>query len=141
MDPAIYTIFGNLTHRNGLAFRIGSLANAWENGETALRWGIRVAAVLVFVMALFVAPSLSHARERAPGPNFDHFQTGFPLTGAHAGLSCASCHQDGSFTGTPKVCADCHNSVRASGKPARHIRTQAACDSCHTTRHWQIARF
>lgn len=32
----------------------------------------------------------------------------------------------------PGVCSTCHNGVTALGKPANHMVTTAACDSCHT---------
>lgn len=38
---------------------------------------------------------------------FNHDNTGFPLTGAHDNVDCASCHADG-FAGTPTECSACH---------------------------------
>ncbi|WP_442755928.1 cytochrome c3 family protein [Methylocystis sp. JAN1] len=39
----------------------------------------------------------------------------------------------GRFDHTSAVgpCATCHNGVNATGKPQRHVPTQAQCDSCH----------
>jgi len=72
---------------------------------------------------------------------YDHFLTGFPLTGAHNLIDCSACHVRGVFKGTPLRCAQCHNGVRAEGKNARHVPTNAACDDCHTTANFAAARF
>lgn len=60
---------------------------------------------------------------------FDHVDTGFPLSGAHVGVTCAACHEGIRF-GEVKVplddCASCHLDV--------HIGAfQAPCIACHTT--------
>ena len=99
-----------------------------------------VALCLLLACAMLPAAGV-HAQNDPSQQSFDHFQTGFPLTGAHASVECASCHVGGKFVGTPRVCADCHNSVRAEGKPANHIQTQSTCDSCHTSKQWQVVRF
>ena len=39
---------------------------------------------------------------------FDHDNTEFPLDGAHLGTSCASCHAELRFEGTPTECLECH---------------------------------
>jgi hypothetical protein len=40
------------------------------------------------------------------------------------------------------ACASCHNGVAATGKPPRHVPTQAPCDSCHKgTNTFAGARF
>ena len=110
--------------------------------------GKRLWTVLAMLVALLMAalPAGARVEKTASAPAaitvaFDHFRTGFPLTGAHASVRCESCHRGGTFAGTPTDCASCHNDVIAIGKPSRHIRTQAKCDSCHTTRSWQIVRF
>ncbi|MCB0652113.1 MAG: hypothetical protein KDC85_12625, partial [Saprospiraceae bacterium] len=38
---------------------------------------------------------------------FDHNTTNFPLTGAHIGVECLECHENG-FAGTSTNCVDCH---------------------------------
>lgn len=65
--------------------------------------------------------------------SFDHATTGFFLDSAHRLVGCQSCHINGEFRGTPRTCATCHAGpgARAPGKPATHIPTSAACDSCH----------
>jgi len=67
--------------------------------------------------------------------------------------SCDNCHRIGdanwvSVSGafnhsgvTPGTCATCHNGTRATGKPASHIPTTTACDSCHRTTAWIPSTF
>jgi len=52
------------------------------------------------------------------GATFDHSQTPFPLTGAHATLTCTQCHIHNIFAGTPTACYACHK----ADTPARPIR-------------------
>ena len=40
---------------------------------------------------------------------FDHFSTGFPLDGAHMGVTCERCHAGGVFEGTSPTCVNCHS--------------------------------
>ena len=67
---------------------------------------------------------------------FDHSIV-FPLTGAHAGLSCNSCHTNGSFTGLSTACASCH------ADPAYHagLFPGQACNQCHSTSAWIPASY
>lgn len=51
--------------------------------------------------------------------NTQNFTTFLGATYSHVGVVAGSC-------------ATCHNSVTATGKPALHIPTTAACDQCHT---------
>jgi|WetSurMetagenome_2_1015567.scaffolds.fasta_scaffold03208_5 hypothetical protein len=63
--------------------------------------------------------------------NFDHNNTQFPLTGAHAGVECQRCHSSGQFTGLSTSCSSCH------GDPAFHAGMFGLeCASCHTTSNW-----
>ena len=57
---------------------------------------------------------------------FDHFSTGFPLTGPHERVDCESCHQRGIFAGTPRQCQACHSTsgqISATTKPQNHIQS------------------
>jgi hypothetical protein len=69
--------------------------------------------------------------------SFDHSKTGFPLTGAHAGLSCSKCHTSGVFSGLANACSSCH------AEPSFHAGLFAGmtCDQCHTTASWGPAAF
>jgi hypothetical protein len=67
---------------------------------------------------------------------FDHSTTTFALQGAHAGPTCAACHANGRYVGTPTACAACHT------KPSSHgSALSGTCSSCHTTTAWKPATF
>jgi hypothetical protein len=72
---------------------------------------------------------------------FDHFSTGFPLTGKHESIDCSSCHLYGQFKGTPRECFQCHNGSRADGKNAKHPPSSNFCDDCHTVYSWSGATY
>ena len=40
--------------------------------------------------------------------SFDHNKIDFPLRGAHEGVACNQCHQNGMFRGVPIQCIACH---------------------------------
>jgi hypothetical protein len=70
---------------------------------------------------------------------FDHSQTSFPLTGAHATVACDKCHSGGQFTAISSDCVSCH------AEPVFHqgaFGTQSTqCASCHATTAWTPAKF
>ena len=67
--------------------------------------------------------------------DFDHNLSNFPLTGAHAGVACESCHSSGQFAGLSTDCASCH------GDPVFHAGMFGLnCASCHSTDNW-FARY
>jgi hypothetical protein len=68
----------------------------------------------------------------------------FPLSGAHSSLSCSECHKNGSYTGTPKTCNECHNSAYNASKNPNHASNgfSTDCASCHTTNPgWRPSTF
>jgi len=75
--------------------------------------------------------------------NFKHSQTGFPLTGAHVGLSCVKCHVGGVFTGNSPACVSCHlqdfNNV--ADPPHATGGFSQNCEQCHTTSVWKPSTF
>ena len=80
-------------------------------------------------------PDCHDARAWKPA-TFDHGRSAFPLTGAHEGVACASCHKPAApggpirFKGTPhQACDSCHADPHAG-------RMGARCDSCHSTAGW-----
>jgi hypothetical protein len=84
-----------------------------------------------------------HTTTRWEGATFDHNQTDFPLTGAHVGAPCSSCHSNGQYGGTPTECVACHQgdydgttdpNHRAAGFPT-------TCAACHNTTRWEGATF
>ncbi len=72
---------------------------------------------------------------------FDHSQ--FPLTGAHAGADCASCHVGGVFQGTPNDCASCHIAEYNAATDPDHATAgfPTDCQQCHTPTTWDGANF
>jgi hypothetical protein len=94
-------------------------------------------AVLALMLGLPMAASAAMESE------FDHFSTGFPLTGGHRNVECESCHRSGIFAGTPRQCVVCHTQQEVSSgavKPANHIPTTNECQDCHDDRSWGPVR-
>ncbi len=61
---------------------------------------------------------------------FDHSKASFKLAGAHAAVSCASCHVNQTFRGVKfAACSDCHKDP--------HPRSQGLCTNCHTEQSWR----
>jgi len=95
-----------------------------------LRLKIRMLHTLSFLCAVLFLYGVTAS---AALKDFDHFDTGFPLTGKHNNTACDSCHINGVFKGTPKECGACHNEQIAVGKNKTHIESTDDCDDCHTT--------
>ncbi len=66
-------------------------------------------------------------RPTAIAKDFKHAPTRFPLEGAHARVSCTTCHTRLDFTGVSTNCASCHRDVHQG-----ELGTN--CATCHTTR-------
>jgi predicted CXXCH cytochrome family protein len=96
--------------------------------------------LLAIAVAVALASAHGHA-QTALSSSFNHFLTGFPLTGTHSSVDCASCHVNGRFKGTPRQCFACHNSATAAGKSQAHPQTTNLCESCHLTATWREVRF
>ncbi len=73
---------------------------------------------------------------------FNHNTTGFPLTGAHASVSCQSCHTAG-YTNTPSDCYSCHSKDYAGTTDPNHVAQGFShdCSQCHSTTNWGDANF
>ena len=74
---------------------------------------------------------------------FNHTTTAFPLTGAHIGVACISCHANGYTGGTPTTCVGCHlTNFNASTNP-NHVLAKFStdCKTCHTVNAWSPATF
>jgi len=111
------------------------------NQNTSRLIGITITALCLILLSgsLLFVNSSTHAADDVE--SFDHFTTGFPLTGKHQFLDCSSCHIGGMFKGTPLECGLCHNRSRAPGKNPEHVPSSNLCDDCHTTDTWLGARF
>jgi hypothetical protein len=72
---------------------------------------------------------------------FNHALTGFPLTGAHRLVACASCHASGTYAGTPRNCFGCHQADYAGASNPNHatLGYSTQCETCHSTIAWQPA--
>jgi hypothetical protein len=74
---------------------------------------------------------------------FDHNTTAFPLTGAHVGADCTSCHAAG-YQGTSTLCVDCHTTDFNQSLNPNHtiLGISTDCIQCHTTAPgWSPATF
>ena len=105
---------------------------------------IRAATWLAAAFLLLLAWMVPGAAEAAGVAVFDHFTTGYELTGAHRVVPCDACHVDAVFVGTPTDCAGCHGvgtRIAATPRPATHIPSSDNCTDCHTTSSWLPAEF
>jgi hypothetical protein len=98
---------------------------------------------LIFISILLLPGfSLSFSIQAAElERKFDHYSTGFPLTGKHELIDCNSCHSFGQFKGTPRECPLCHNGGREPGKHPQHFPSSNFCDECHTVYSWSGGRY
>ncbi len=60
----------------------------------------------------------------------DHEKTRFPLSGAHRGVACGSCHKKGQAERPGLDCVSCH-------KDEHRGRFGPKCGDCHTTGGWK----
>jgi hypothetical protein len=86
--------------------------------------------------------TLCHTTAGWEGATFDHNQSGFPLTGAHSTVACATCHTSG-YTGTPTECNSCHTQDYQATTNPNHITAGIpnTCEVCHSTTAWSPAQF
>jgi hypothetical protein len=97
---------------------------------------------LIAAAVLFVAAGAQ--AQNASTSKFDHGPTGFPLTGTHVYIPCASCHINARFKTTPTACFGCHNGMTAPGATSllnAHPKTTNYCEGCHQTTTWRDYRF
>ncbi len=97
--------------------------------------GLKAIIAIIILALATLAPPVDAA-------TFDHFTTGYELTGQHRVVPCESCHVDAIFVGTPRDCAGCHSPgsrIGAGGKTTSHISSSENCDQCHTTAAWSPA--
>jgi len=89
---------------------------------------------------------ICHNPTRWGDVSFDHSQTGFALSGAHAIPGCRSCHykkdstgnENQIFTGLSKSCSGCHKDNHY-GQFENNGSTD--CLRCHDTNLWKITNF
>ncbi|MCC6207444.1 MAG: hypothetical protein IT488_04770, partial [Gammaproteobacteria bacterium] len=101
---------------------------------------MRGPAHILLVLLVISGACFAQTAPIVPDEKFDHFSTGFPLTGGHRQAACSDCHMRGLFKGTPRQCAVCHTvngPSSASKKPVTHLDTTDFCEDCHTTNAWR----
>jgi hypothetical protein len=87
-----------------------------------------------------------HTESKWTNVTFDHAKTDFPLTGAHAGKNCRSCHfkkdPEGivrqKFSGLPKNCSSCHIDNHFKQFDVNGVTD---CTACHGTENWKASKF
>jgi hypothetical protein len=87
--------------------------------------------------------SVCHSTASWAGATFDHTKTGFPLTGAHVAVACASCHINNNYNLTNTACSSCHLKDFQGTTNPNHVTAgfPQQCDLCHTTTAWQPSSF
>jgi hypothetical protein len=87
--------------------------------------------------------TICHTQDVWVPSTFDHQQTDWPLMGAHASVDCASCHQDGIFSGTPQDCWSCHETIYNQSTDPNHLTAglDHDCTICHTQDIWTPSTF
>ena len=74
---------------------------------------------------------------------FNHTtSTTYPLTGAHTGVACISCHSAG-YAGIPTTCVSCHLAVYNSTNNPAHAAAKfpTTCETCHTVTVWTTSTY
>ncbi len=74
---------------------------------------------------------------------FDEHDQYWPLQGAHAEATCATCHEGGVYQGTPRDCAGCHTpDYEATVDPDHETEGYpTTCETCHSVVAWKPATF
>ena len=88
--------------------------------------------------------AICHNTTQWLGAKFDHTaMTKFPLTGAHATLSCNQCHANGQFATLSASCSGCHLTDFQKASNPNHVAAgfPQECQLCHSTASWSGAQF
>lgn len=87
--------------------------------------------------------SLCHTTTSFAAARFDHGATAFPLTGAHRGLDCVSCHGEPFQRDLDPACVSCHRDDydRTSDPPHAAAGFPTDCAACHSTTSFEGAAF
>jgi hypothetical protein len=84
-----------------------------------------------------------HNTSRWSDAFFNHNGTQFPLTGAHRGVACGSCHAGGVYNGLSTACIACHQNDYDGTNDPPHASSgfPTNCTQCHSTTSWSGADF
>src|SRR5258708_36383768 len=101
-----------------------------------------VSLVLPVVAAVVLRIAVPGYAQNAATSKFDHDPTGFPLTGPHVSVPCASCHINARYETTPRACFGCHNAIPApcAAPLPSHPVTTHYCGGRHQTTPWRDSR-
>jgi hypothetical protein len=82
--------------------------------------------------------TVCHATTAWKPSTFNHGNTHFPLTGAHVTTSCALCHLNSVYAGTPTSCLGCHQQDYSNTTNPNHTAASfpTDCQTCHSTTAW-----
>jgi hypothetical protein len=85
---------------------------------------------------------LCHSTTNWTSSTFNHASV-FPLTGAHATLTCAQCHTNNNYTTLPTNCYGCHQADFTGTANPNHVAAAfpTTCDTCHNTTNWTTVTF
>ena len=75
---------------------------------------------------------------------FDHaVYAHYPLTGAHATLTCVQCHTNNNYASTPTACYSCHQQDwnGTTSPPHATVGFPTTCETCHSTTNWTGTSF
>jgi hypothetical protein len=74
---------------------------------------------------------------------YNHGATSFPLTGAHAPLTCSACHSNGQYGTLPTACVSCHLTQYNQAANPNHVTAAFPqdCSICHSTSAWIPSTF
>jgi hypothetical protein len=87
---------------------------------------------------------LCHTTVNWLNASFDHaVYANYPLTGAHANLTCAQCHVNNQYTGTSTACYSCHKADYSATTNPNHVAAgfPTDCSICHSTAAWTPSSF
>src|SRR5512141_3302035 len=86
--------------------------------------------------------SICHTTNGWRPASFDHSKTAFPLAGAHANVTCNTCHVNGNFN-ISTTCSSCHlKDYNGTTNPSHAAaKFPIDCQVCHSTTAWQPASF
>jgi hypothetical protein len=86
---------------------------------------------------------MCHATTGWSPASFNHAATQFPLTGRHATIVCADCHQNGVYSGLSTACYSCHTTDFQGTTNPSHVAGNFPheCQTCHSTSVWTPSTF
>jgi hypothetical protein len=86
---------------------------------------------------------MCHSTASWTNATFNHSTTGFPLTGAHVSVACASCHVNNNYNLTSTACVTCHQTDYQGTTNPSHAAAgfPTDCTVCHSTATWLSATF